>query len=83
MIFEIIISLILYSIYIQFSPSMGNIWIRQNHNNENILCLNNLLILIFKPLTEWYFWSINFLSINYWIYLIIILIIFNTYKFYS
>ena len=81
MLLEIIISFILYSIYVQFSSSMGNIWIRKNENNENVFCIDNLLLLIFKPLTDWYFWSIKFLSINFWIYLIIILIISNTIKY--
>ena len=81
MIIEIIVTIIIFSLYVQFSDSMGGIWIRKDSDNNNILCLNNLLILIFKPFTEWYFWSYNFLLINFWVYLIILLIIFNSIKF--
>jgi hypothetical protein len=81
MITEIILTIIIFSLYVQFSDSMGGIWIRKDSDNNNILCLNNLLILIFKPFTEWYFWSYNFLLINFWVYLIILLIIFNSIKF--
>lgn len=80
---ELFISIFIFSIYVQLSPSMGNVWIRKNSNNNNILCLNNLVILIFKPFTEWYFWSYKFLLINFWIYLIIILIIVNSIKLYD
>ena len=81
MIIEIFITIIIFSLYVQFSDSMGGIWIRKDSDNNNILCLNNLIILIFKPFTEWYFWSYDFLLINFWVYLIVILIIFNTIRF--
>ena len=81
MLFEIIFVFIIFSLYVQFSDSMGGIWIRKDYNNQNIFCFNNLFILIFKPFTEWYFWSYNFLLINFWVYLIVFLIIMNSIRF--
>ena len=82
MILEIIVVFIIFSLYVQFSDTMGGIWIRKDSNNINIFCIDNLFILIFKPFYEWYFWSYNFLLINFWVYLILFLIIMNSIKFY-
>ena len=42
MLFEIIFVFIIFSLYVQFSDSMGGIWIRKDYNNQNIFCFNNL-----------------------------------------
>ena len=55
------ITIIGYLLYIQFSPSMGNIWIRNNH-----FVPQNAINLILQPLKDikmWTFpamWPINF-----------------------
>lgn len=80
MIYEFIIAIFIFSIYLELSPSMGNIWIRKDSKNNNIICLNNLLNIIIQPFYQWYFWSYQFISINFWIYLIFILVIYNSIK---
>jgi hypothetical protein len=51
---------------------MGNIWLRTNADNEQIFCPINLIELIISPLypDRFYFWTIHFWSINFFIYLI-------------
>ena len=67
-----IIIFIAYSLYVQMSPSMGNIWLRTNADNEQIFCPINLIELIISPLhsDRRYFWTIHFWPINFFIYLI-------------
>ena len=81
LIYSIIISFIIFALYVQFSKTMGNVWIRNDINNNKILCFNNLFLLIYKSLIQEYFWSFDFLFINYWIYLIIIFIIINSFNY--
>jgi hypothetical protein len=61
----IIIITILFALYVQFSSSMGGIWIRKNSNNENILVLSNLFNLMIYPIYDIHFWKLNILIINY------------------
>ena len=67
-----IIIFIAYSLYVQLSPTMGNIWLRTNADNEQIFCPINLLELIISPLYPYrlYFWTIHFWPINFFVYLI-------------
>jgi len=74
---------IIYSLYIQFSTSMGNIWIRNDSNGNPIFCPNNLFKLILYSLTDINFWVSELIIINFWIYIIIYLIIFNLFNYTS
>ncbi len=74
LIVNIIFIFIVYSLYVQFSPSMGNIWLRPNENNTMVFCPINLINLIFQPFIKSYFWNYNFLPINFWFYLICYLV---------
>lgn len=67
-----IIIFIAYSLYVQLSPTMGNIWLRTNADNEQIFCPTNLIELIISPLypDRLYFWTIHFWPINFFVYLI-------------
>ena len=67
-----IIIFIAYSLYVQMSPTMGNIWLRTNANNEQIFCPLGLIELIISPLypDRFYFWTIHFWPINFFVYLI-------------
>ena len=67
-----IIIFIAYSLYVQLSPTMGNIWLRINADNEQIFCPLGLIELIISPLypDRFYFWEPHFWPINFFVYLI-------------
>ena len=77
-IFHLLIVIIIYGLYVQYSPTMGGIWIRENSDGIKVFCPSNLLTLMYSPLIHGYFWSCDFLVINFWIYLILYLIIYNS-----
>ena len=60
-----IIVTILFSLYVEFHPSMGGIWIRPDSNNIKRIHLSSLFNLMISPLTKKYFWNYSLLSINY------------------
>ena len=70
--FHFVIIFIAYSLYVQLSPTMGNIWLRTNADNEQIFCPLGLIELIISPLypDRFYFWEPHFWPINFFIYLI-------------
>jgi hypothetical protein len=69
---HVFIVLIIYSLYVQLSPTMGNIWIRSNSEGERVFCPMSLVELIISPLyaDRLYFWEPNFWPINFFVYLI-------------
>jgi len=68
---------ILYSLYIEYSPSLGNIWLRPDHNNNIVFCPYNLLRFIIQPFFNPHFWQYNLLDINFLVFLIFFLILYN------
>ena len=72
-IIHIIIVFVIYSLYVQFSSTMGNIWLRTNSENVLVFCPINLFNLLLQPFIESYFWNFHFLPINFWFYLIVYL----------
>jgi len=72
---NILIIFVIFSLYVQFSPTMGNIWLRNNHENNIMFCPMNLVRLIFRPFVDGYFWRYEFLAINFWVYLVVYLVI--------
>ena len=70
---------IIYLLYIQFSPTMGNIWIR-----ENRFAPLNALRLIIYPLYDYKMWTYTDMwPINYFIWIIIAYIYINVYALYN
>ena len=68
-----IIATILYILYIQFSPSMGNIWIR-----NGVFAPYNIIRLMIVPLYDWNYWSNTSLwIINYPLWILVVFIIVN------
>ena len=68
-----IIATILYILYIQFSPTMGNIWIR-----NGVFAPYNIIRLMIVPLYDWNYWSNTSLwMINYPLWILVVFIIVN------
>lgn len=62
-----VFSTTIYLFYIQFSPTMGNIWIRNNK-----FAPKNAFNLMIHPINHFYMWShVNMWPINYFIWLLI------------
>ncbi len=76
MLIHFFIVLIIYSLYVQFSPTMGNIWLRTNAENEQEFCPMSLIELICSPFYRPYFWHYSLLPINFWVYLLVYLVIY-------
>ena len=68
----IFIIFIIYSLYVQFSSTMGNIWLRPDSDGKLVFCPLGLLDLILAPLQndKAYFWEPTFWPINFFVYLI-------------
>jgi hypothetical protein len=69
---HLFIILIAYSLYVQMSPTMGNIWLRPDIDGTQVFCPLGLIDLIFAPLKpdKLYFWEPHFWPINFFVYLI-------------
>jgi len=59
-----IASVIIYGSYVQFSPKMGNVWIR-NGSFRPI----NLLRMMVSPLKRHYMWMPSFMDLNWFFHL--------------
>lgn len=62
------VSTALFALYVQFSPKMGNIWIRKNDEGEDVFVPKNLLNLMVEPFTNKQFWHPRNLDMN-WLFL--------------
>lgn len=69
-IFVFCLTILLFSIYVEISPSIGNIWYRYDSNNEKRICINGLLNLMMYPFQNIYMWKIELWSINIIVWLI-------------
>jgi hypothetical protein len=54
-----------FSLYVQFHPSMGGIWLRHDMENNLRFVPSNLFNLMISPLQKKFFWNYNLLIINY------------------
>lgn len=72
-IFSITLLLILYLLYIQFSPGMGNIWYR---NNE-YYSLMGAVKMILAPLNLHYMWYPCMWDINFLMWILIYMIVYK------
>jgi len=66
-----VISTIIFGIYVELNPKITNIWYRINSEGVKTIQIYNLLYLMSGPLNYLFYWSPNYLDINYFIYLII------------
>lgn len=63
-------SFLSYSLYVQFSPSIGNIWLRPDSENKMQFQISGLLSLIYRPFYDKYFWHLKNWDLNWIIYLL-------------
>lgn len=56
---------IAYALYVQFSPKMGNVWIRPNSEGEKSIVFNSLIHLMKESSIRKEFWKIKNLDMNY------------------
>jgi hypothetical protein len=70
-----VITTILFAIYVEISPSMGNIWYRYDSNNVKRISLSGLLNLMVFPFYNIHMWKIDLWSINIIIWLLFAFIV--------
>lgn len=73
--YHVLIVLIEYSLYVQYSSSMGNIWLRPNSENEMVFSPKNLVDLILSPFHRSYFWSASLLPINICTHMLVYIVV--------
>ena len=62
-----VIITIYYIFYLEFSPSMGNIWIRKDDQGNKHICPYNIWILMIHPLYSGFMWLPSMWTINWFI----------------
>ena len=73
---SIILSLIIFLFYLEFSPKLGNIWYRIDSTGKRRIMIKgaiNVILYPFKNYTLWYpkNWDLNYFIYLYFTYLIL------------
>ena len=53
-----------YSLYVQFSPNIGNIWYRYDSSGSKVFVFKNLTNMMAEPLKNGTFWRKEKLDLN-------------------
>ena len=82
---HLIIIFIIYSLYVQLSPTMGNIWMREDSSGNLVFCPLGLLHLCVAPLNtdKMYLWEPVFWPINFFVYIVAYFIVYLFVKDYN
>lgn len=64
MLIKIILSLIIWILYLELSPEIGNIWIRTDHTGHRKVNLFNIVRFVTESLKVSEMWKIDFLWEN-------------------
>ena len=72
-----IILFISWLIYLELNPSLGNIWLRPDENNNYVV---NLSFLFTEPFKNSLLWNYNFFDLNVYIIILCIFIFNKLYK---
>lgn len=72
----LLIVFFIWLLYIQFSPRIGNIWIRPNSKGKKSLQAKGVLNLLGKPFTDKTYWYPHNWDLNIYMILIITTIIY-------
>ena len=77
-----IISTIIFAIYVEINPSMGNIWYRIDSNGIKRINIISLFNLMLGPLRYLFYWNLTNLDINFFIHWLVVFLIiqFNIYE---
>jgi len=59
-----------YMVYVQFSPSMGKIWYREDSEGNGYFSFGGLFDLIAYPLQNWRMWKPELWDINYFMWIL-------------
>lgn len=57
-----------FAIYLETNPTIGDVWIRRNHNNKFELNFGSLLKYYTKPFTTSIFWNPRLWDLNPYIF---------------
>lgn len=68
---------ILFALYVEFSPSMGNVWYRKDSDGIGFFSFGGLFDLIIFPLKNLQMWYPSMWDINFYIWIGVSYIIFN------
>ena len=58
---------VIFSIYLEASPKLKNIWLRRDSDNMIHFRPGGILLMLLKPFTNIFFWYPNFWDINYYV----------------
>jgi len=72
-----LISTIIFGIYVEINPQLGNIWYRIDMNGIKQIYIINLFRFMFAPLYYMFYWYISMWDINFFIYWLTIYILLN------
>ena len=59
-----IISIVIFSIYIEITPGLSNIWYRVNSKGNKVICINYLISYILEPFHNKILWTYKLWDIN-------------------
>jgi hypothetical protein len=59
---------IIFAIYVEVNPKLGNIWYRIDMNGDKQIYIINLFRLMFAPIYYIFYWYIYMWDINFFIY---------------
>ena len=62
-----LVYLAIFSIYLEVSPKLKNIWIRRDSNNVIHFRPAGILLMLLKPFTNIFFWYPSLWDINYYV----------------
>ena len=74
LLFRFILYFIIFALYLELNPSLGNIWYRIGEDGIRHIQLVNLLYFIIEPLKNRFLWNLEFLDLNFFVGALLILI---------
>ena len=74
LLFRFILYFIIFALYLELNPSLGNIWYRIGEDGMRHIQLVNLLYFIIEPLKNRFLWNLEFLDLNFFVGALLILI---------
>ena len=69
------IYIILFILYLEVSPRLGNVWLRYDHRGKLRIHIGSLLQFIYQPFTNSFFWKPEFWDLNIYVGIYIFTII--------